>query len=1391
MPNIQSDPADWINLYGKVALTGESLVTERYADVRKKWYHISAYSPQKNYFVSIFEDISERKIAEQQAKRQNLIQQGANTILEAALKGTEEALGEVCLLVAEQVTQSKFGFIGEINPKGLEDIAISNPGWEACKIIASNGHRRPPGNFKIHGLYGKVLSDGKSFYTNDPAHHPDSIGLPAGHPPLASFLGVPLKSDGKTIGMIAVGNREGGFTDTELAALESLAPVIVGAFQRKKAEEATRQSEERFSKVFSQSPVAVIITRLSDGRYVDVNDAFQQIFEYSRSEVIGRTSPEINVFTAPEGRAAFLSLLNKEGRIRNQEMAFKTKSGRIIQTLLSVEKLTINGEDHLLTTLIDITERKKAEEALKQSEEKYRSLFANMIDGFAHCQMLYDNEGNPIDFVYLDVNDAFERLTRLKRETVVGKKVSEAIPGTIEANPELIETYGRVASTGKKERFEIYFKPLATWFSVSVYSERKGYFIAVFEDITERKQVEDALKKLNDTLEQRVHERTKAADNERQRLYQVLETLPSYVILLDKNYKTLFANKVFRESFGESKGRPCYGFLFNRDSACENCETYKVLKTNKPHRWQWTGPNERDYDIYDFPFVNQDGSTAVLEMGLDITDRKHAEKDLQKYREHLEQMVAERTEALHESEQRWSTTLTSIGDAVIATDTEGKITFMNPVAEELTGWTLNEAKQIPIKQVFNIINEHTRKEVESPVTKVLREGLIVGLANHTLLIRKDGTEVPIDDSGAPIVTEDGGAIRGVVLVFRDITERKKNEDAIQRQAALIDLSPDAIIVRALDGTINFWSKGAEKLYGWTKKEAIGKSTHALFETKFPEPLDSIMDKLNVNKKWSGELVHRTKSGKEVTVQSWWQAEETTQGKIKSILESNVDLTERKKSEVEIAQAKQRLDAHMDNSPEAVIEFDPEFRVIRWSEQATRVFGWTKEEILGKSIAEMPWVYADDIGIVQQISTDLLNGKRPRIVSSNRNLRKDGSIVDCEWYNSAIYDANGKLVSILAQVLDVTERKRAEKEIARLASFPTLNPNPVIEVTVEGKITYINPATKRLFHTLEVEGLKHIFFYDWEHVQSAFEDKSTNTFGREVKINGHWYHQQLYLVPQTKQIRIYAIDIDELKQTEQARARAQEKLEENAVMLEEYASQMEELAEQRAQQLQNAERLAAIGQTAGMVGHDIRNPLQAITSDMYIISEEAKDMEDGENKEAIMESIDSVNQNLGYINKIVSDLQDYTRPLKPNLQDANLSELIEGTLLTINVPKGIEVSTNVANNAKPIKADIAYMRRILTNLMTNAVQAMQEEGKLTIQATKTKDVTVITVQDTGVGIPDEVKAKMFTPLFTTKSKGQGLGLAVVKRLVEALQGNIVFESVAGKGTKFTVELPQTR
>ncbi|HVN95797.1 MAG TPA: PAS domain S-box protein [Syntrophorhabdaceae bacterium] len=153
---------------------------------------------------------------------------------------------------------------------------------------------------------------------------------------------------------------------------------------------------------------------------------------------------------------------------------------------------------------------------------------------------------------------------------------------------------------------------------------------------------------------------------------------------------------------------------------------------------------------------------GILEINIDITDRKRAEI------------------ALLASEQRWATTLASIGDAVISTDTSGSVTYMNATAEALTGWTLDDALQKAITEVFHIINEETRLEVENPISKVLREGMIVGLANHTLLVKKDGTEIPIDDSGAPIRDKEGRT-QGVVLIFRDITERKQAEQALRRE----------------------------------------------------------------------------------------------------------------------------------------------------------------------------------------------------------------------------------------------------------------------------------------------------------------------------------------------------------------------------------------------------------------------------------------------------------------------------------------------------------------------------------------------------------------------------------------------------------------------------------
>jgi signal transduction histidine kinase len=208
----------------------------------------------------------------------------------------------------------------------------------------------------------------------------------------------------------------------------------------------------------------------------------------------------------------------------------------------------------------------------------------------------------------------------------------------------------------------------------------------------------------------------------------------------------------------------------------------------------------------------------------------------------------------------------------------------------------------------------------------------------------------------------------------------------------------------------------------------------------------------------------------------------------------------------------------------------------------------------------------------------------------------------------------------------------------------------------------------------------------------------------------------------------------------------------------------------------------------MVGHDIRNPLQAITGDIYLARSDLESMPDGEAKVNLAESLAGIQENVDYITKIVQDLQDYARPLNPIAKEIDLKPLLEDVLLRNSVPADIRTTCKVDDNAMQVKADSEMLKRILSNLVSNAVQAMPKGGKLTVRARPDKGDTVIEVQDTGVGIPEDLKPKLFTPLFTTKAKGQGFGLAVVKRVTESMNGTISVESQVGKGTKFIVRLP---
>jgi PAS domain S-box-containing protein len=548
---------------------------------------------------------------------------------------------------------------------------------------------------------------------------------------------------------------------------------------------------------------------------------------------------------------------------------------------------------------------------------------------------------------------------------------------------------------------------------------------------------------------------------------------------------------------------------------------------------------------YTLPIKKED---EIAELSQSINKMANNLKTVTASKADLEQEIAGRKQAeiaLRESEQRWATTLASIGDAVIATDLVGRIVFMNGVAEELTGWAFSEASLKPIKEVFKTVNEQTRVEVENPVSKVLEKGLTVGLANHTILVRKNKTEVPIDDSGAPIKDIDGKTT-GVVLIFRDISERQKVEEALR-------------------------------------------------------------------------------------------------------------------------ESDQRLRFHAENIPLAVVEWDRNFVVTRWTGDAEKMFGWNASETVGKPIMDLHMIYEPDIPIVEKSMVRLTSGET-KVVSSNRNVTKEGHVIYCTWYNSVLLDENGKMISVFSFVEDNSARVNAE---------------------------------------------------------NSLEENNQN---------------------------------------------------------------LEKLVKERTNQLKDSERLAAIGATAGMVGHDIRNPLQAITGDVYLTKTELASLPESEEKKNALESLAEIEKNIDYINKIVADLQDFARPLNPHIEETDLKLIIDDLISKNGLPQNIKVSVKVETAARKVVADSAYINRIMYNLVTNAVQAMPEGGKLTIHTYKEANNVAISVKDTGVGIPEAIKGKLFTPMFTTKAKGQGFGLAVIKRMTEALGGTVTFESDEGEGTTFIVHLP---
>ncbi len=262
---------------------------------------------------------------------------------------------------------------------------------------------------------------------------------------------------------------------------------------------------------------------------------------------------------------------------------------------------------------------------------------------------------------------------------------------------------------------------------------------------------------------------------------------------------------------------------------------------------------------------------------------------------------------LLQSEERWTATLGSIGDAVIATDSEARVTFLNPVAAALTGWKMEEAQGQPLQDVFKIINEQTGLSADDEVLRVLEERQILTVTENVALTARDGLEIPVEHSAAPIFAGAGKVI-GVVLVFRDVAERRREQEATAEQAALLELTQDSVFVTDMDGTIGFWSRGAEEMLGYSKSEAAGRNSHDLLSTEFPIPLDRITAELMRAGHWEGDLIKTARDGRRLVFACRWALQWGKRDQPPRVLEIISDITERKRGEESLVLQKEQLRA---------------------------------------------------------------------------------------------------------------------------------------------------------------------------------------------------------------------------------------------------------------------------------------------------------------------------------------------------------------------------------------------------------------------------------------------------------------------------------------------------
>jgi PAS domain S-box-containing protein len=381
-------------------------------------------------------------------------------------------------------------------------------------------------------------------------------------------------------------------------------------------------------------------------------------------------------------------------------------------------------------------------------------------------------------------------------------------------------------------------------------------------------------------------------------------------------------------------------------------------------------------------------------------------------------------------EEQLRITLASIGDAVLSTDAQGRIVFANKVALDLLRVSEPEILGKPLEEVFRIVNEFTRAPVENPVGRVLRDRAVTGLANHTILITRNGDEIPIDDCASPIRGE-GGELHGAVLIFRDITARRQSELTTRLLASIVESSEDAIVSKDVNGIVTSWNRGAERIFGYTAAEMIGKPIAVIAAPGHLDEMPEILERIKRGERIDHyQTMRRAKDGSLVNVSLTVSPIRDASGRIIGASKIARDITAQVRAQAEIAEQRERLRVTLHSLGDAVISTDYQGNVTYLNPVAERLTGWSNAEADGAPLPEVFCIVNEETRKPAEspVARVLREGQVVGLANHTVLISRSGVEYCIDDSAAPIRDTSGAITGVVLVFRDSTDKRNAQKKI---------------------------------------------------------------------------------------------------------------------------------------------------------------------------------------------------------------------------------------------------------------------------------------------------------------------------------------------------------------------------